>query len=73
MRAWESSRNQLGALTLNSSNHETSYNVEDEYDYDREEWVCFQCNKGYEQQRQTRKEEERRVMCEKFVGRAIPY
>ena len=70
MRAWESSRNQLGALTLNSSNHETSYNVEDEYDYDREEWVCFQCNKGYEQQRHLEQHlnsgihEDKRYHCE---------
>ena len=70
MRAWESSRNQLGALTLNSSNHETSYNVEDEYDYDRAEWVCFRCGKGYEQQRHLEQHlnsgvhEDKRYHCE---------
>ena len=70
MRAWESSRDQLGALTLNSSNHEISYDVDNEYDYDREEWVCFRCGKGYEQQRHLEQHlnsgvhEDKRYHCE---------
>jgi ribonuclease HI len=72
MRAWEKSRHQLGALTLNtrSSKHEICYNAEDEYDYYREEWVCYICDKGYERQRHLEQHlnsgvhEDKRYHCE---------
>ncbi len=51
MRAWESGRDQLGHLTLAGSAAaagEASYDVDDDaYDWDREEWVCYFCCRGF--------------------------